>query len=91
MTGWVQVNGRNSLTWGEKFELDCWYVDNGSLRLDLRILMRTVARVLARTGINGPGNAAVPLFAGPSQGSLASLSPERRLARGYPKQGPSSA
>jgi lipopolysaccharide/colanic/teichoic acid biosynthesis glycosyltransferase/glycosyltransferase involved in cell wall biosynthesis len=91
MTGWVQVNGRNSLTWGEKFELDCWYVDNGSLRLDLSILMRTVARVLARTGINGPGNAAVPLFAGPSQGLRASLSHERRLARGTPKQGPSSA
>jgi lipopolysaccharide/colanic/teichoic acid biosynthesis glycosyltransferase/glycosyltransferase involved in cell wall biosynthesis len=91
MTGWVQVNGRNSLTWGEKFELDCWYVDNGSLQLDLKILMRTVARVLARTGINGPGNAAVPLFAGPSQGSLSSFPPERRIARGYPKQGPSSA
>jgi len=91
MTGWVQVNGRNSLTWGEKFELDCWYVDNGSLRLDLSILMRTVARVLARTGINGPGNAAVPLFAGPSQGPPASLPPERRRTREYPKQGTSSA
>jgi lipopolysaccharide/colanic/teichoic acid biosynthesis glycosyltransferase/glycosyltransferase involved in cell wall biosynthesis len=64
MTGWVQVNGRNNLTWDEKFEMDLWYVDNGSLFVDLRILLKTVLRVLARSGINGPGNADVPVFRG---------------------------
>ena len=46
MTGWAQVNGRNAMTWDEKFELDVWYVDHRSLLLDLRILIRTVAHVL---------------------------------------------
>jgi len=55
MTGWVQVNGRNSLDWDRKFELDVWYVDNGSLRVDLKILLKTVRRVLGRKGITGPG------------------------------------
>jgi lipopolysaccharide/colanic/teichoic acid biosynthesis glycosyltransferase/glycosyltransferase involved in cell wall biosynthesis len=64
MTGWVQVNGRNSLGWDQKFELDVWYVDNGSLAVDLKILLKTVLRVFDRSGINGPGNASVPLFTG---------------------------
>jgi lipopolysaccharide/colanic/teichoic acid biosynthesis glycosyltransferase/glycosyltransferase involved in cell wall biosynthesis len=55
MTGWVQVNGRNSLDWDRKFELDVWYVDNGSLLVDLKILLKTVRRVLGRKGITGPG------------------------------------
>lgn len=87
MTGWVQVNGRNSLTWADKFALDCWYVDNGSLQLDLKILMRTVARVLARTGINGPGNASVPLFTGSPQDARSSFTPERSVVQGCPKNG----
>jgi lipopolysaccharide/colanic/teichoic acid biosynthesis glycosyltransferase/glycosyltransferase involved in cell wall biosynthesis len=73
MTGWVQVNGRNSLAWDEKFEMDVWYVDNGSLAVDLKILLMTVRKVLARTGINAPGDAAVPEFLGsaPSCGTAA--------------------
>ncbi|HYJ24176.1 MAG TPA: sugar transferase, partial [Acidimicrobiia bacterium] len=47
VTGWAQVNGRNALTWDEKFELDIWYVDNHSISLDLRILARTIGQVLA--------------------------------------------
>jgi lipopolysaccharide/colanic/teichoic acid biosynthesis glycosyltransferase/glycosyltransferase involved in cell wall biosynthesis len=61
MTGWVQVNGRNSLDWERKFELDVWYVDNGSLLVDLKILMKTVWRVLGREGITGPGGQ-TPVF-----------------------------
>jgi lipopolysaccharide/colanic/teichoic acid biosynthesis glycosyltransferase/glycosyltransferase involved in cell wall biosynthesis len=64
MTGWVQVNGRNGIDWDQKFELDVWYVDNGSLAVDLMILLKTVRRVFERSGINGPGNASVPLFMG---------------------------
>ncbi len=64
MTGWVQVNGRNSIDWDQKFELDVWYVDNGSLAVDLMILLKTIRRVFERSGINGPGNAAVPVFTG---------------------------
>ena len=51
ITGWAQVNGRNALTWEEKFELDVWYVDHASLWLDLRILAMTVLKVLWREGI----------------------------------------
>jgi len=60
LTGWVQVNGRNGLTWPEKFELDLWYVDHWSLRLDLAILLRTAGRVLRRTGVEGPGSRCMP-------------------------------
>lgn len=64
LTGWCQVNGRNSLAWDRKFELDVWYVENWSLFLDLRILLRTLARVAHRTGIEGPGNRCWPGFLG---------------------------
>lgn len=64
MTGWVQVNGRNSLSWDEKFEMDVWYVDHGSLAVDLKILLKTFRKVLARTGINAPGGRSVPEFLG---------------------------
>jgi lipopolysaccharide/colanic/teichoic acid biosynthesis glycosyltransferase/glycosyltransferase involved in cell wall biosynthesis len=87
MTGSVQVNGRNSLSWKEKFALDCWYVDNGSLRVDLQILMRTLAKVLARSGINGPGNASVPIWQGSSEEAAPSFSPERRMTPGLPRGG----
>ncbi len=64
ITGWAQVNGRNSLSWDEKFELDVWYVDNRSLSLDLKILLKTFAKVLAREGIGQKGHATMPEFMG---------------------------
>jgi lipopolysaccharide/colanic/teichoic acid biosynthesis glycosyltransferase len=54
ITGWAQINGRNALSWDHKFALDLWYVDNRSLWLDLKILFRTVAKVLKRDGIAQP-------------------------------------
>lgn len=64
LTGWAQVNGRNALSWEEKFRLDVWYVDNRSLRLDLKILWMTAAKVLSREGISAPGEATMPRFSG---------------------------
>ncbi|MBW3656191.1 MAG: sugar transferase [Gemmatimonadetes bacterium] len=64
ITGWAQVNGRNAITWEQKFRLDVWYVDNHSLRLDALILLRTVAKVLAREGINQEGQATAETFRG---------------------------
>lgn len=64
LTGWTQVNGRNGLTWSEKFDLDVWYVDHVSLGLDLRILWRTVAAVLRPDGIASEGHATMPVFLG---------------------------
>lgn len=64
LTGWAQVNGRNAISWEEKFTLDTWYVDNQSLGLDLRILGRTVGRVLGRRGVAAAGEATVPAFRG---------------------------
>jgi len=67
MTGWAQVNGRNALTWEEKFRLDVWYVDNRSFWLDLRILWMTLRAVLARKGITQEGHATMERFRGSSQ------------------------
>ncbi|MGH2787270.1 MAG: sugar transferase [Actinomycetota bacterium] len=64
ITGWVQVMGRNSLSWDEKFALDVWYVDNRTLSLDLKILAMTVGNVLARRGISEEGHATMSVFAG---------------------------
>jgi len=64
ITGWAQVNGRNALTWEERFRMDVWYVDNRSLRLDLRILWLTLLVVLARQGINQEGHATMERFTG---------------------------
>ena len=64
LTGWAQVNGRNALTWDEKFKLDVWYVDNWSLRLDLKIIGMTVLKVLKREGISQEGEATMPEFMG---------------------------
>lgn len=69
ITGWAQIHGRNALSWEEKFRLDVWYVDHGSLGLDLRILARTVGRVLRREGISAPDEATMPEFMGSDQGS----------------------
>ena len=64
ITGWAQVNGRNALSWEEKFELDVWYVENRSFWLDLRALFMTVAKVFQRAGINAQGEATMPRFLG---------------------------
>jgi sugar transferase EpsL len=71
ITGWAQVNGRNAITWEEKFALDTWYVDHWSLGLDVRILFLTVARVLRRHGISQPGQATMEEFMGSSTGAQA--------------------
>jgi len=64
ITGLAQVEGRNGLTWPEKFKLDVFYVDHASVALDLKILARTVAAVLRRDGISAPGEATMPVFQG---------------------------
>jgi sugar transferase EpsL len=64
ITGWSQINGRNALTWEEKFALDGWYVDNWSLGLDARILLATFLRVVGRDGISKVGHATMPEFYG---------------------------
>lgn len=64
ITGWAQVNGRNALSWEEKFALDVWYVDHLSFWLDLKILWLTVLKTLKREGINQPGQATMEAFAG---------------------------
>lgn len=64
ITGWAQVNGRNTLSWDEKFALDVWYVDNRSFGLDLKILWMTVRKVARREGISADGEATMPAFRG---------------------------
>jgi lipopolysaccharide/colanic/teichoic acid biosynthesis glycosyltransferase len=64
ITGWAQVNGRNALSWEEKFELDVWYVDNRSFLLDLRILVRTALEVARRAGVSQEGHATAENFRG---------------------------
>jgi len=64
VTGWAQVNGRNSLSWEEKFALDVWYVDNRTFWLDLKIVVRTFFKVFARTGINATNVATMEEFRG---------------------------
>ena len=64
ITGWAQVNGRNAISWEQKFALDVWYVDHRSLRLDLEILWMTLRKVLIRDGISAAGEATMPKFQG---------------------------
>ena len=64
ITGWAQVNGRNGLSWEEKFAADVWYVDHQSLFLDLRILAMTAIKVIAREGVNAAGEATMAKFTG---------------------------
>jgi lipopolysaccharide/colanic/teichoic acid biosynthesis glycosyltransferase len=64
ITGWAQVNGRNALSWEEKFNLDVWYVDNQSLWLDIKILLMTIKKVILRDGISGAGEATMSKFTG---------------------------
>jgi sugar transferase EpsL len=64
ITGWAQVNGRNAISWEEKFALDVWYVDHRSLRLDLWIMALTAWKIVRRDGISPHGQATMPEFAG---------------------------
>lgn len=64
ITGWAQINGRNAITWEEKFKLDVWYVDNCSFWLDTKILLLTVMKVFKREGINQEGHVTVDKFRG---------------------------
>lgn len=64
ITGWAQVNGRNAVSWPEKFALDIWYVDNRSLLLDIRILLLTIKKVFVREGISAEGQATASRFTG---------------------------
>ena len=66
ITGWAQVNGRNTLSWHDKFEYDVWYVDNHSFLLDIKILYLTLKKVIAREGITGNGEATTSKFKGNS-------------------------
>jgi sugar transferase EpsL len=70
ITGWAQVNGRNTLSWEEKFDLDVWYVDHQSLRLDLKILWLTLLKVVRQQGISQVGHATMPEFLGSPSGKL---------------------
>jgi len=67
ITGWAQINGRNAVSWEEKFELDVWYVDHGNLWLDVKILWLTAWRVVRREGIAADGHATMPKFMGTQQ------------------------
>jgi sugar transferase EpsL len=68
ITGWAQVNGRNAITWENKFKLDVWYVDHVSLKLDMKILWMTFIKVLKREGISAEGHATMPEFLGTKAG-----------------------
>lgn len=64
ITGWAQVNGRNAISWQEKFELDVWYVDNQSLWLDIKIILLTIKKVFSQSDINADGEATMAKFTG---------------------------
>lgn len=67
ITGWAQINGRNAISWEEKFRLDVWYVDHQSLRLDVKILALTLLKVVRREGISARGEATMPEFFGTAE------------------------
>ena len=67
ITGWAQINGRNKITWSEKFNLDVWYVDNQSIWLDIKILWMTMKKVIRRSDINQDGHASMEKFRGNSE------------------------
>lgn len=64
VTGWAQINGRNAISWEDKFRMDVWYVDNRTFWLDLKILFLTVKKVVARDGVSGEGEATMSKFTG---------------------------
>lgn len=73
ITGWAQINGRNAISWEDKFKLDVWYVDNHSFLLDLKIILLTLKKVFVKEGISADGEATMPKFTG----SQAELTQER--------------
>jgi sugar transferase EpsL len=73
LTGWAQINGRNALSWDDKFQLDLWYVDHRNMLLDLRIMLLTAVAVFRRTGISSPSSATMPEFTG----SVGKAKPDR--------------
>jgi lipopolysaccharide/colanic/teichoic acid biosynthesis glycosyltransferase len=77
ITGWAQVNGRNALTWEQKFELDVYYVDHQSLALDLKILALTALRLIRPRGVSAQGAATMPEFMGSSSPAGSAGSPPR--------------
>lgn len=81
LTGWVQVNGRNSLSWEEKFDLDVWYVENRTLWLDLQILARTMIDVLHGRGVNEDGYVTTSEFKGTPASTKADSAVESALGR----------
>jgi sugar transferase EpsL len=85
VTGWSQVNGRNALSWADKFELDVWYVDNHSFMLDLRILLMTVGQVVSRRGIGADETGVTSKFSGsdgePGPNAATGVDPTSRLPR----------
>ncbi|MDO5668205.1 MAG: sugar transferase [Alcaligenaceae bacterium] len=66
ITGWAQVNGRNAISWEDKFKLDVWYVDNRSFLLDIKIILLTLKKVFVKEGISATGEATMPKFTGSS-------------------------
>ena len=64
ITGWAQVNGRNAVSWEERFRMDVWYIENQSFWLDLRIIALTVVSVFTARGVSHPGEATMPVFRG---------------------------
>ena len=82
ITGWAQVNGRNAISWEDKFRLDVWYVDNMSLWLDIQILVRTAVEVVKREGIREPGQATIRPFTGQNS-EVAHLPQPRELPISY--------
>lgn len=64
VTGWAQVNGRNAISWEDKFKLDIWYIDNQSIWLDVKIILLTIKKVFLRDGVNASGEATMPKFTG---------------------------
>ena len=80
ITGWAQVNGRNSVSWEDRFKLDVWYVDHMSLSLDLLILWKTVSAVFFRENIQPEGHARMPDFEGTKPEVVSHASQERRAA-----------
>jgi lipopolysaccharide/colanic/teichoic acid biosynthesis glycosyltransferase len=67
VTGWAQINGRNAISWEDKFKLDVWYVDNRSLWLDIKIVFLTIKKVAIRDGINAEGEATMTKFTGSNE------------------------
>jgi lipopolysaccharide/colanic/teichoic acid biosynthesis glycosyltransferase len=81
LTGWTQTNGRNAISWEQKFAFDVWYVDHLSFWLDVKIIARTLWLVLRRANVNAEGHATMPEFMGTPGSSSAEQTPERTAAR----------